>query len=88
MRTTIDIPDELFRQAKARAALRGVRLRDIVERGLRLALQETGEEAPARATLPLHRSASPGALKVGDALRAEAAALGEEDAAHARPLRR
>jgi Arc/MetJ family transcription regulator len=35
MRTTIDIADELFRQAKRRAADQGVTLREIVEAALR-----------------------------------------------------
>lgn len=39
MRTTIDLPDELYRSLKARAALSGTTLRvlivDLVERGLR-----------------------------------------------------
>jgi hypothetical protein len=35
MRTTIDLPDELFRRAKAEAALRGRKLKDLVEEGLR-----------------------------------------------------
>ena len=39
MKTTIEVPDELYRRAKAEAALRGRRLRDLVEEGLRLVLQ-------------------------------------------------
>ena len=39
MRTTVDIPDELFRRAKSEAALRGRKLKDLVEEGLRLVLQ-------------------------------------------------
>jgi hypothetical protein len=35
MRTTIEIADELYRQAKRRAADRGVTLREIVEAALR-----------------------------------------------------
>lgn len=38
MRTTVDLPDELLRQAKAEAALRGRKLKDLVEEGLRLAI--------------------------------------------------
>jgi hypothetical protein len=38
MRTTVDIPDELFRRAKSEAALQGRRLKDLVEDGLRLVL--------------------------------------------------
>jgi hypothetical protein len=40
MRTRIEIPDDLFRKAKAQAALEGVQLRDLIERGLRLAIAE------------------------------------------------
>lgn len=35
MRTTVDLPDELFRQVKARAALRGLKLKDYVAEALR-----------------------------------------------------
>ena len=38
MRTTIDIPEELLRRAKAEAALRGITLRDYVAEVLRVAL--------------------------------------------------
>ena len=34
VRTTIDIPERLLRQAKAEAALRGLRLKDIVRNAL------------------------------------------------------
>jgi len=47
MRTTVDIPDELFRRAKSEAALRGRKLKDLVEEGLRLVLDK--EKAPATA---------------------------------------
>ena len=39
MKTTIEIPEPLFRQAKARAAMDGLSLRDLFVRGLQLALQ-------------------------------------------------
>ena len=38
MRTTVDIPDELLRRAKSEAALRGRKLKDLVEEGLRIVL--------------------------------------------------
>ncbi len=44
MRTTVDIPDELFRRAKSEAALRGRKLRDLVEEGLRLVVEQTPPE--------------------------------------------
>lgn len=38
MRTTVDIPDRLFRKVKATAALRGKKIKDLVEEALLLAL--------------------------------------------------
>ena len=38
MKTTIELPDELYRRAKATAALNGRKLKDLVEEGLRLVL--------------------------------------------------
>ena len=34
MKTTFDIPDELYRRAKVEAALRGRKLKDLVAEGL------------------------------------------------------
>ncbi|MFM7290041.1 MAG: hypothetical protein ACKO6B_02280 [Planctomycetia bacterium] len=50
MKTTIDIPDELFRLAKARASLSGISLRQFVTDTLRSQLQL--EEKRARPTDP------------------------------------
>jgi hypothetical protein len=44
MKTTVEVPDDLYRRAKAEAALRGRKLKDLVEEGLRLVL-----EAPRKA---------------------------------------
>lgn len=38
MKTTVELPDTLYRRAKAEAALRGRKLKDLVEEGLRLVL--------------------------------------------------
>lgn len=38
MKTTIEVPDELYRRAKAEAALRGGTIKELVEEGLRLVL--------------------------------------------------
>ena len=43
MKTTIELPDDLFRRAKAEAALRGRKLRELVEAGLRLVLASPDE---------------------------------------------
>lgn len=42
MRTTIDLPDILFRKAKAEAALRGYHLKDLIADALRAALNNPG----------------------------------------------
>jgi predicted component of type VI protein secretion system len=39
MKTTVELSEELFRRAKAEAALRGRRFKDLVEEGLQLVLQ-------------------------------------------------
>jgi hypothetical protein len=53
MRTTIDLPDALFRQVKSRAALEGRTLKDLlaeyVEQGLR---QTPGGSPPVRRSDP------------------------------------
>jgi len=43
MKTTLDIPDTIFRKAKARAALRGISLRQFVTE----AVQDKVEAAPS-----------------------------------------
>ena len=35
MKTTVELPDAIYRQAKAEAALRGRKLKDLIEEGLR-----------------------------------------------------
>ena len=40
MRTTIDLPDDLFRRAKSEAALHGRKLKDLIEEGLQMALDQ------------------------------------------------
>jgi len=39
MKTTIEVSDDLYRRAKSEAALRGRKLKDLVEEGLRLVLE-------------------------------------------------
>ena len=51
MRTSVDLPDELFRRVKAAAALRGRKFKDLVEEGL-LRVLESPEEAPRRKQPP------------------------------------
>ncbi len=52
MKTTVEIPDNLFRQAKALAAMRGRKLKDLVEDGLRRVVESPDVESP----LPAHET--------------------------------
>lgn len=47
MRTTIDLPDPLFRKVKATAASRGLKLKEFIADSLRAALKQEGESAAA-----------------------------------------
>lgn len=62
MRTTIDLPDELLRQVKAKAALDGLKLKDLitryVEQGLRDTPPRTGPLRRLRSELPVSRAAT------------------------------
>jgi hypothetical protein len=44
MRTTVDLPDDVFRRAKAAAALRGRKLKDLIEEGLLRVLENPEDE--------------------------------------------
>lgn len=50
VKTTVEMPDELYRRAKAEAALRGRKLKDLIEEGLRLVI-ESERSAPSRPRL-------------------------------------
>jgi predicted transcriptional regulator len=39
MKTTIEVPDDLYRRAKSMAALRGRKLKDLIEEALRLVVE-------------------------------------------------
>ncbi|MGQ0570028.1 MAG: FitA-like ribbon-helix-helix domain-containing protein [Armatimonadota bacterium] len=92
MRTTIDLPEDLYRALKARAALSGVTMRDlvrrIVEQGLRqpVAVSETapGHREPPPVIIP------PRGVPIRAIPRADLRRLEEEEdeAKHARSARR
>ena len=47
MKTTVELPDDLYRRAKSEAALGGRRLKDLIAEGLRLALEKSGKKDQA-----------------------------------------
>jgi hypothetical protein len=56
MRTTIDIPDPLFRKIKSEAALRGETLKGFLLRAARSELEVRRSDGGKRARFPLVRS--------------------------------
>lgn len=60
MRTTVDLPEELMRAAKAEAAQRGERLRDLFARAVANELRvDAAQPSRKKVTLPLIRGSSP-----------------------------
>ncbi len=53
MKTTVEIRDDIFRRAKAEAALRGIKFKDLVEEGLlcKLSKAEKGSKSKREVTV-------------------------------------
>ncbi len=67
MRTTVDIPDQTYRQLKAKAALRGCSVKELILRGVKAELNgETQEKNKMKVTLPLVKSKRPGWLRLNN----------------------
>ncbi len=64
MKTTVEVSDDLYRRAKSEAALRGRKLKDLVEEGLRLVL-ETPRETQRRQSLASLMKRARGAVDSG-----------------------
>jgi len=86
MRTTVDIPDELYQQAESKAAREGVPVGDVIAQALRVALREAPLAGRRRIAFPLVHSARPGTLGVEQVRAAEEAAAQQEDTARAGAL--
>jgi predicted component of type VI protein secretion system len=64
MKTTVELPDAIHRQAKAAAALRGRKLKDLIEEGLRLVLNAP-PDPPGRRDLARLMQSSRGVVESG-----------------------
>jgi metal-responsive CopG/Arc/MetJ family transcriptional regulator len=67
MRTTVDLPDPLFRQVKSLAALRGSTLKQFIQEALRQAVASDRGMRRHKVRLPLIRSKHPGTLRLTNA---------------------
>jgi len=64
MRTTVDIPDPVYRRLKSRAASEGSSAKALILRAVQLVLQESPRKSRKRVRLPIIRSKEPGTLKL------------------------
>jgi hypothetical protein len=62
MRTTVDIPDPVYRRLKSRAAREGSSAKELILRGVEQVLKESRRQRRKEIKLPLIRSSRPGTL--------------------------
>lgn len=66
MRTTVDIPDPVYRRLKSRAASEGSSAKDLILRGVEQVLKEHPRRRRKKIRLPLIRSKQPGTLELNN----------------------
>jgi hypothetical protein len=64
VRTTIDIPDEIYRRLKVKAAMEDRTIREIALCGIEHELEEGEKRHVQKLQLPLIRSSQPGTLEL------------------------
>ena len=83
MKTTVDIPDELFREAKSRAALEGIKLRELISEALREKLNTPAPKPQRHRTkFPIITSQRTDPLVTLEQVNQCIEALDEEEAKH------
>lgn len=89
MQTTLRIDDEIFREAKAKAAREGISLTRFIEDALRLRLRSAGSRKPSLKPLPVFDSGVriPAGFDLPAAIReAESESESDSDSAIAKEL--
>ena len=67
MRTTVDIPDAIYRRLKSRAAGEGQSTKALILRGVKEVLKTTRRKAGRKVSLPIVRSKRPGSVELDNA---------------------
>ena len=67
MRTTVDIPDPIYRRLKSRAASEGSSAKELILRGVENVLKGDRRKARKKVRLPIVRSRRPGRLQLDNA---------------------
>ncbi|MDL5055064.1 hypothetical protein QQ056_16115 [Oscillatoria laete-virens NRMC-F 0139] len=69
MKATVEIPDELYRRAKIKAAMEGVKIKDMIAEGLSVVLESNNSAKKGkRISLPLVKTGKPGSMKIDEEL--------------------
>ncbi|MGA2438601.1 MAG: hypothetical protein ABSF57_08830 [Acidobacteriaceae bacterium] len=66
MRTTMDIPDPVYRELKSEAAREGTSVKQIILRKVMYDPRQIEAAAPKKLKYPLVASKQPGSLKLGE----------------------
>ena len=67
MRTTVDIPDALYRELKAKAAREKSTVKRLILRGVQMELRPRTGKKKQRVSFPIIRSKNPGTLEIDNA---------------------
>jgi hypothetical protein len=67
VKTTVDIPDLLYRELKSKAACEKRSVKELIVRGIEAELRSPTKKRGLRVTLPLIRSKNPGTLDIDNA---------------------
>jgi ribosome-associated translation inhibitor RaiA len=67
MRTTVDIPDALYRELKSKAAREKRSVKELILRGVEVELRARQKRKARKVTLPLVKSKRPGTLDIKNA---------------------
>lgn len=67
MRTTVEIPDSMYRRLKSKAAREGSSTRAIILRGVKEVLKSERRKGGVPVSLPIVRSKRPGTLALDNA---------------------
>jgi hypothetical protein len=67
MRTTVDIPDSLYRELKSKAAREKRSVKELILRSVEVELRPRSKKRTRRVTFPLIPSKAPGTLDIDNA---------------------
>lgn len=79
MRTTVDLPDDLYRALKARAGLNGIKLRQLIQRLIEQGLRSASGGPPTTRRAPPPVIVPPRGIPIPAVSRAELMRIEEEE---------